>query len=251
MLVFLVRPVPADTISPLPATCTATTLDDYIALGATGCSLDHVVLFGFAFTVVAFGGGIAPASASDITVTPTVIDEHYSLNFSSTRFAASGGEFVTYQLGYTVDPHPILTFSDELQVLSPIFPGLVSITTDLCLNAPFTPACLGSPATVMVFDNGITAQLLDSVFFPPIPPGNVLGVRNSISLQANGSSAEFSSLTNSADFVAEPAETLLTGSGLLGLFWYFGRRLRPEPAKRAVQLPPEVRGAPAASDRRN
>src|SRR5260370_27777254 len=181
MLVCLVRPVPADTISPLPATCTATTLNNDIALGATGCSPGHAVFFGFAFTVVAFGGGIAPASASDITVTPTVHEEHDSLNFSSTQFAASGNEFVTYQLGYTVDPHPIITFSDALQVESPIFPGLVPVTTDLCLNAPFTPSCFGSPVAVTVFDNGITAQFMDSVVFPPIPPGNVLGVRNNIS----------------------------------------------------------------------
>jgi len=235
----------------LPATCIATTLSNYIALGATGCSLDHVAFVGFAFTVVAFGGGAAPVSASDITVTPTVIDEHYGLNFSSTQFAASGSEFVTYLLTYTVDPHPILTFSDELQVESPVFPGLVSVTTDLCLNAPFAPSCLGSPAAVTVFDNGITAQLLDSVVFPPTPPGNVLGIRNSISLQANGSSADFSSLTNSVGFVAEPADTLLTGSGLLVLLWYFGRRVRPESAKGAVQFSPEVRLTPAASNRGN
>jgi hypothetical protein len=251
MLVCLVPPVLADTISPLPATCTPTTLNNYIALGATGCSLGHVAFFGFVFTVVAFGGGIAPASASDVTVTPTVIDEHYSLNFFSTRFAATGSEFVTYLLAYTVDPHPIITFSDELQVESPKFPGLVSVTTDLCLNAPFTPSCLGSPAAVMVFDNGISAQFLDSVVFPPIPPGNLLGIRNNVSLQANGSSADFSSLTNSVGFVVEPTDTLLTGSGLLGLLWCFARRLRPESVKGAVQFPPEVRVTPAASDRGN
>jgi hypothetical protein len=251
MLVCLVRPVPADTISPLSATCTATTLNNYIALGATGCSLGHVVFFGFAFTVVASGGGIVPASASDVTVTPVVIDEHYNLNFSSTRFTASGNEFVTYLLGYTVDPHPIITFADELQVESPIFPGLVSVTTELCLNAPFTPSCTGNPAAAIVFDNGINAQLLDSVVFPPIPPANVLGVRNNISLQANGSSADFSSFTNSVGFVAEPSDKLLTGLGVLALFWCFRRRLRPEPAKGAVQFPPEVRRTPAPSDGRN
>jgi hypothetical protein len=246
----MARPASADTISPLPSDCVAGTLSSYIALGGTGCSLGHVVFFDFAFSVVASGGGITPVSPSAITVTPTVISEHYNFNFSSTQFAASGSQFAMYLLAYTVDPHPIITFADELQEQSPIFPGLVSITTDLCLNAPFTPSCLGNPAAVTVFDNGISAQLSDLVVFPSIPPSNVLGVRNNIAIQANGSSADFSSFTNSVGFVPEPADTLLTGSGLIGLLWCF-RRLRPEPSQSAVQFPPEMRSTSGTSDRRN
>src|SRR5262245_53368908 len=102
-LACIAQPASADTISPLPPDCVASTLSSYIALGGTGCSLGHVVFFDFAFSVAASGGGITPVSPSEITVTPTMIDEHYSFNFSSTRFAASGSQFAMYLLAYTVD----------------------------------------------------------------------------------------------------------------------------------------------------
>ena len=224
-LLCLVEPAYTDTISPLPAPCAAGTLSSYIALGASGCSIGHVVFNDFAFSTLAVGGGAVPITSSDVNVTPAQIGENYRLSFFSAGFGVSGSEFVTYLLAYTVDPHPILTFSDELLTNTPIAPGIVSITTNLCLTAPFAGAvCPGSTASVTVFHDGVTSQPFDSVAFPPVPPVNVLGVRNEISLQANGALADFSSLTNSVGFVPEPGSWLTAASALAAILFIRGRR---------------------------
>jgi hypothetical protein len=216
VLLCLARPAFGNTIGPLPASCAASSLSNYIALGPAGCSVGHVVFLDFGFSVLAAGGGAVPVSASDINVTPMQIGEDYSLIFSSAGFSVSGSEFVTYFVAYTVDPHPIITFADTLAALSPVFPGLVSITTNLCLSAPFAGAvCPGSPASVTVFDDGVNSQPSQSVAFPAVPPVNVLGVRNEIVLQANGASADFSSLTNTVGLVPEPGTWLLAGSAVV------------------------------------
>jgi len=200
-----------------PPACVANTLDQYLLLGPAGCSIgDEVAFNGFSFGVVSSGGGAIPIAASDIVVTPTAAGLASSLTFASTGFSVTGAEFVTYQLGYTIDPHPILSgFDDVLNVDSPVFPGLASITTDLCVGAAFTgTSCLfpGVADAVQVFHNGIVAQLVDSTTFAPVA---LLGVLNTIELQANGASADFASVTNTVSIVPEPATWLLIGSGLL------------------------------------
>ena len=218
LLLCIVPTISADTIGPLPPACTPSPLSSYIALGSAGCSVGHVVFYDFAFSVLTMGGGALPVAASAVDVDPAQIGESYQLKFSSTDFNVSGSEFVSYLLAYTVDPHPILTFEDVLQLNSPVFPGIASVNTDLCLHAPFAGAvCPTSTANVTVFDNGITSQPVDAVAFPPIPPVHILGVRNEILLQANGASSEFSSFTNTVGFVPEPAGWLLAGPALAAL----------------------------------
>ncbi len=201
-----------------PPACVTTTLDNYLALGAGGCSIDEIGFSNFNFSVLSAGGGADPIPASAILVTPTLNGENGSLTFSSAGFSVTGSQFVTYLLGYSIDPHPIIRgFDDELDVDGPTFPGSASVTTDLCLLATFTgDLCLppGVPASLNVFDNGVTAQLSDAVGFTPLA---VIGVRNTIDLHANGANADFTSLTNSAVEVPEPAAWLLVSSGLLGL----------------------------------
>jgi hypothetical protein len=201
-----------------PPACVTDTLDSYLSLGSTGCSVDEIGFSGFSFSLVSIGGGAVPISPASITVTPSIAGVDRSLTFSSSDFSVVGSEFATYLIAYSIDPHPIIRgVSDQLSTQTPTFPGLASITTDLCLGATFTgPAC-GSPgvsASLNVFHNGTTAQLFDSVAFTPLA---LIGVRNTIDLQANGANADFDSFTNSAVFVPEPATSLLVISGLLGL----------------------------------
>jgi hypothetical protein len=201
-----------------PPACVANTLDQYLLIGPGGCSIgDEIAYFGFSFAVVSSGGGAIPIAAADILMTPTAGDFLTSLAFSSSGFSVTGNESVTYRIGYTIDPHPILYgFEDFMDVSSPVFPGSATITTDLCIGAAFTGiSCLGPgvPDSVQVFHAGTTSQLSDSTNFTPTA---VLGVLHTIVLAANGASADFNGVTSSTTITPEPATWLLIGSGLFG-----------------------------------
>jgi hypothetical protein len=225
LLLCIVPPAFSDTIGTLPPACAPSSLSSYIALGLSGCSMGHVVFYDFAFSVLGVGGGASPVAPSAIAVDPAQISEDYRLKFSSAGFSVSGNEFITYLLAYTVDPHPILTFDDFMQVDSPVFPGIVSITTNLCVNAAFAGSvCPATAASLTVFDNGVTSHPVESGSFTSVPPINVLGVRNEILLQANGTSADFSSLTNTLGFAPEPAAWLLVGPALAAALMLCRRR---------------------------
>lgn len=231
LVVALSRPALATPISFAPA-CTTGTLASYVALGGGpngGCSNDPEVRFyDFSFTVLSSGGGAAPVSASDIVVTPSESAGANSLAFSSSGFSVTGSEFVTYLLAYTVDPHPIIRgMRNFMDTFTPVFPGVASITTDLCVGAAFggtvvTPTCAGSTATLFLFHNGSSSQLSDETTFSEVAD---LGVRNTIDLQANGASADFTSFTNSTLLTPEPATWLLMASGLLAMRSARRRRL--------------------------
>ena len=214
-------------ITPPPA-CVAASLAQYLALGPAGCSVGEVAFNNFSFQVLAFGGGAVPIGAGDIRVTPVAHGEQYSLSFSSAGFRVVGTQFVTYLLAYSIDPHPIIiTIHDEMETETPVFPGLASITTDLCVGRPFVEgSCLppGMLASMNVFHNGMAFRLRDSVTFAS--PQADIGVRNFISLLGNGTgSADFTRLTNGVVVVPEPATWILVGTGLAGGLWR-RRRLR-------------------------
>jgi MYXO-CTERM domain-containing protein len=210
-----------------PPACVAATLDAYIALGSGGCSIaDEVAFFDFDFAVLASGGGATPIGASDILVTPTFAYPLRSLEFSSAGFTVTGTESVSYLVVYSVDPHPILYgFALDMEAFSPVAPGVATVTADICIGAAFggtllAPTCGATADSLTVTHDGITPILsAASSFGAPVAD---VGVRSTISLAANGASADFTSFTTS--LVPEPGFLWLAGAGALGLL---SRRRRP------------------------
>jgi hypothetical protein len=190
------------------------TLASYEALGVGGCTIGPQTVDDFTFSVVSSGGGAIPLADTDITVTPTFGPDFYGVQFASTGFLVTGAGFVNYLIGYTWDSIPIRGMGDVLD------PGTVDILTNGCVGAAFAGAsCGGTPVSVDVN----LGQLTDFVAFSPT---TILGVRNNISLNANGTSASFDSIENDAYVTPEPASFLLAGLGMAMLAAGVRRRRR-------------------------
>jgi hypothetical protein len=142
------------------------------------------------------------------------------LNFASSGFSVSGAEFVTYEITYAWDPSDIRSLDDVLLVDSPVAPGLAKIDTTGCKGAKFTPLCGTSTVSLTVFHDGITFVPFASA--PIVPPETILGVRNVITLEANGAAADFASFENHI-VLPEPAALWLTAPVLA---WLGRRRLK-------------------------
>ena len=112
---------------------------------------------------------------------------------------------MNYLIAYTWDPTADIRGASDI-----LDPGISDITTDGCIGVAFDePRCSGSTFSLHVFQ-GATSQLTDSVSFPATA---ILGLRNNISLNANGGSAGFDSIENDV-VVPEPASLLFVAAGL-------------------------------------
>jgi PEP-CTERM motif len=184
----------------LPASpCVAgATLDTYVSLGVTGCSVGPQTVNNFSFS----NGGAGAIPDTDITVTPTFGSGYYGVLFASTDFTVSTGS-VDYLIGFTWDSIPIRGMEDVLD------PGDVNILTDGCVGAAFVGSlCSGTPVSVTVNPS----QLTDSVFFSPT---SILGIANTITESADQGTADFNSIENRAFVTPEPASFLLAGLGMI------------------------------------
>jgi hypothetical protein len=219
----------AGTITP-GAACIPDTLDAYISLGSAGCMVGPFGVIDFAFSEI--GVGSVAIAASDIDVTPVFPPGRYGLTFTSDEFDVTGTEFAHYLLAYTWDPGDIRGMEDVLLAFSPVAPGTATITTNACVNSPYSGATcpLGfSEVTLVVSHDGITPDLFDSVGFAPLTTF-ILGIRHTIELDANGASSQIDGFTNQL-VVPEPALTWMIGCAAL-LFAALGRRRRPSLKRR-------------------
>jgi hypothetical protein len=211
----------ASVIPPTPSPCTAATLDVYTALGATGCTIDDFIYKNFAFQTLSATGGAIPISAEAINVQPSSGGGNMNVFFTSSGFSISGTQFVQYRIDYTVDPLPpvIIRFEDDMIAESPVAPGTADITTDLCVNSLFgdvTPCAAGGTfLSLNVFHHGTPTdkKLFDQVMFPGT---NLVDVRNTITLAANGATSQIDGFGNVTG-LPEPGAYVLAGSGLLAL----------------------------------
>jgi hypothetical protein len=191
-----------------PICISGNSLASYEGLGSTGCTIGPLLGKDFVFNVLSSGGGVIPITAGDITITTLPTQPNFGLSLSSPGFSVTGSQFVTYLVGYTWDPSgDIRSASDVLD------PGQTDIVTDLCAGAEFVGStCSATSLSLHVFE-GASTQLTDSILFGPVA---ILGVQDNISLDANGGSASFQSLSNETT-VPEPAYGPWAAAGLLML----------------------------------
>ena len=203
----------------LAGTCAPDTLANYIALGATGCTVGPLTFSGFSFSVLSTGGSPLIVNASQINVTP-LLSNTFGVGFSSSGFRESGNNFVNYSIGYTEDPEgPIRSLDDVLD--DPVTPpGLGQVTTVGCLGAAFTGTiCPDSTVSLMVFDAGTSSQLKAFTTFTGV---SILGVQKTITLNGNSSgnpnntngSVTINGDSSSSIFAPEPGTFF---AGALGL----------------------------------
>ncbi len=183
-------------------------LSTYVGLGSGGCDVGPLTVKDFSFSVISSGGGATPMASADITVTTEFGADFFGLSFSSPDFSVTGSQSVSYLLAYTWDP------TGDMRGLGDVLdPGSVDILTDGCVGAAFSgSSCSGTPVSVHVFES-VTSHLTDFVAFSPT---GLLGIRNTISLNANGSSASFNAIENDV-YIPEPNTILLFACGLMGL----------------------------------
>jgi hypothetical protein len=150
---------------------------------------------------------------TQITVTPGTNPGRPSLNFASSGFNVAVNGSVQYLIAYTWDPsNPIQSMDDFMDPPSAVL-GFAKVTTAGCLGAAWTagPTCsTGTTASVQVFDNNGVTQFNNSVTFTPV---FILGIRNTIDLQALGGSASFDSFGNEG-VLPEPATWGCCAAGL-------------------------------------
>lgn len=182
--------------------CTSgATLDTYVALGVTGCTVGPQTVNNFSFSASASGGATAIPD-TDITVTPTFGSGFYGLLFASSDFSVPLGS-VDYTIGYTWDSIPIRGLGDDLD------PGDVNILTDGCVGAAFVgSSCSGTPVSVTVNPS----QLTDNVTFSPTA---ILGIINTITESADMGTANFGGVENDGYVTPEPASFYLAAVGVI------------------------------------
>jgi len=219
-----------------PVCISGNSLASYESLGAIGCDVGPVTVKDFVFNVASVGGGAIAVADTDITVTTEFIPGGVGLGFASGGFNVSGTGFANYLIAYTWDPTADIRGAADI-----LDPGLADIVTDLCVGAAFSGAtCAGAPISLHVFQ-GATSQLTDSVTFAATA---ILGIRNNISLNANGGTAGFERLNNQI-FLPEPASLFYLGAGLAVLavlgpikkYGYFALQRRAEFGRASTRHP--------------
>jgi hypothetical protein len=189
------------------------TLADYLALDQNGCSIGFLAFSGFDFTVLD-AQNVTPLNPTEIFLTPTFDDTNKkktlaTLAIESEGFSVTGDQAVSYGFRFLVDPHPeIFEYDSSMSTFTPVAPGQALITTDLCidsafLDGPFTNTnCDGTFAQQSLFHKGLPNPVLTaSTSFAKTA---VLDVHTTITLQANGASADIKGVVTTS--VAEPEE---------------------------------------------
>ena len=173
----------------LAGPCVTGTLQSYIALGTTGCTLGPFTDKDFAFTDIS---GI-PITASDITVTPVFTSTGSGpalsdLEFTSPLFNVTGSQSLKLLIAYFWDAADIRSLDEVMN--DPVTPPALSqLTINGCENANF----VGSTCPTTMFTLLLQAMNLSQTMVSAsenFTPGTVstLGMRDTIEIDGNNCS---------------------------------------------------------------
>ena len=158
----------------LAAPCVTSALDDYLGLGAAGCSVNEVSFFNF--QLPALLGDASPIASDAIVVSPLATAGNPGLAFTvNAPLTANAGELLEILIGFEASAaagSSIQGNSLQLVGQTAVLPdGAITVVEDKCLGGMFaTPLsdCNGTPAVLIVFDLGNARDTSDSLAFSPV-----------------------------------------------------------------------------------
>lgn len=203
---------------PMP-TCATGTLDSYLSLASSGCSVGSLVFSNFTFGASAAGTGAILPAASGITVTPESSANNYGFVFDA-ALSPNAGQSQDVTIDYVVR---VMSGAASItdSALSAEVNGSASATVTECLGG-LLPACAGGTSTPLTVN---ASQLTASNTFAGV---STVGVGTDVSANANatisGENVEFSTDGPGGSTTPEPASLLLFGSGIVGIAFLIRRR---------------------------
>jgi hypothetical protein len=210
----------ADPVSAAP--CAAGTLQSYFALGAGGCTIGGNTLADFALLPL-----LIPATQIDpalVTVTPVAGGSEFGLDFGLDQVATDGNLF-DIRFVYDVFGASYSGASVGLVGSDVVPDGANTAIMRVCRGAAFSgETCAKPDATIIAFDIGVDASVLESASFAPVGP---LGVIGDIGVDAGvEGTASLTGVTHrfATAVVPEPPSFMLLGLGLSALRFATKRR---------------------------
>lgn len=198
--------------------CTMDTLANYIAMGATGCTVGTLEFSNFSYITTGSGGGGTAPSAGGIVVTPITPTALVAGFDFVGGFVAGSGETADGVIHYTVTSLGPLIEDWTVQILA-------GAATSTGIGSVAEAASNG--ATLLAFVSGHGNQMSQTATFAPIGSLNISKDISANGGTASDGAAHVSEFTNTfSTVIPEPASMLLFGSGLLVLGGYVRRRPR-------------------------